>query len=97
MMELDFIKGNKKQFLDFFLSKFPIFHLSNIFYLDLKYALKYYLLSNHFKVSDAELEGITDVFINVMVSDGTFKPVSRGTWMLNYPDFRTKKSGKPVL
>ena len=97
MTEIDFIKQNKIQFLQYFHSKFPIFHLSNIFYLDIRYAVKYYLMSNNFKVSDVELDDITNVLINAMASDGIFKSVSAGTWMLNYPEFRTKTTGKPVL
>ena len=97
MKEIDFIRNNKKEFLDFFHSKFPIFHLSNVFYLDVKYATKYFLLSNNFKVSDAELESITKALIDEMTSDGTFKRVSDGTWTINHPKFRTDKPGKPAL
>ncbi|MFZ1081381.1 MAG: hypothetical protein WAO19_05580 [Candidatus Kryptoniota bacterium] len=96
MTEIDFIKENKKQFLQYFHSNFPIFHLSNVFYLDIRYAAKYYLISSHFKVSDMELEGITNALVSEMISDGIFKPVSSGTWTVNYPDFRAKTSGKPV-
>ena len=97
MKEIDFIKRSKKEFLFFFHSKFPIFHLSNVFYLDVKYAVKYFLLSNNFKESDMELESITKALIDEMTSDGTFKRVSDGTWTINYPDFRTEKPGKPAL
>lgn len=91
MTEIDFIKENKKQFLQYFHSNFPIFHLSNVFYLDIRYAAKYYLISSHFKVSDMELEGITNALVSEMISDGIFKPVSSGTWTVNYPDFRAKR------
>jgi hypothetical protein len=97
MTEIDFIKENKTQFLQYFHSNFPIFHLSNVFYLDIRYAVKYYLISGNFKVSDAELEGIAGALISEMISDGILKPVSSGTWTLNYPEFRTKAPGKPVL
>ena len=97
MREIDFIKQNKTQFLEYFRSKFPTFHLSNIFYRDVRYALKYYLHSNGFNLSDAELENAANVLTKEMVSDGVFKPVSAGVWTLNYPDFRTKTPGKPVL
>ncbi|MGO9482588.1 MAG: hypothetical protein ACLP05_12520 [Candidatus Kryptoniota bacterium] len=97
MTEIDFIEGNKEQFLQYFHSKFPIFHLSNVFYLDIRYAVKYYLISSHFKVSDAELEGITNALIRQLVSDGILRPVSSDTWTLNYADFRTKAPGKPLL
>ena len=97
MKEIEFIRKNKKQFLEYFRSKFPTFHLSNIFYRDLRYALKYYLRSNGFKMSDAELENVVNALTKEMVSDGILKEVSTGVWTLNYPDFRTKKPGKPVL
>ena len=96
MTEIEVIKQNKMEFLQFFRSKFPIFHLSNVFYLDIKYALKYYLRSNHFSVSDEELESLTETLINEMTKDGIFKRVSNNTWALNYPEFRTKTAGKPV-
>jgi hypothetical protein len=93
----ELIRGKKTEFLDFFHSTFPVFHLSNVFYLDIKYALKYYFIMNHFRVSEAELEPVTEALINEMVSEGILKTVSSGTWTLNYPEFGTKKPGKPIL
>jgi len=96
MTAIELVISDQGEFLKFFRSKFPIFHLSNVFYLDIKYALKYYLLANHFKVSEAELESITETLINRMVSDGVFKEVTSETWTVNYPEFRTKTPGKPA-
>ena len=97
MIASELVQRDKLEFLQYFRSKFPIFHLSNIFYLDIKYALKYYLMSNHLKVSDEELETLSETLISQMVSDGIFRQVSRSTWTLNYPDFQTKAPGKPNL
>jgi len=97
MTAIELVKSNKTAFLQYFRSKFPVFHLSNIFYLDIKYTLKSYLLINHFKLSDMELEPLAETLINEMVSDGVFKPVLSGTWTLNYPEFRTKTPGKPAV
>ncbi len=91
------MKENDKRFLEYFASKFPIFHLSNVFFLDVKYAFKSFLLTNKRRVSDEELESLTKAFINEMVSEGVMKQVSGGTWTLFYPDFRTKTPGKPQL
>ncbi len=96
MKEIEFMKRNKIQFLEFLRSKFPIFHLSNVFYRDLRYSVKYYLLANGFRVSDMELEAVSNALIGQMVSDDILKPVSTGAWTLNYPEFHTKTSGKPV-
>lgn len=97
MKETDFILKNKSQFLEYFRSKFPTFHNSNVFYRDLRYAAKYFLISGGFRPSDAELEHVLDALVKVMVSDGIFTEVSTGAWTLNYPEFRTTKSGKPTL
>ena len=97
MTATEFTKQNRMEFLHFFHSKFPIFHLSNVFYLDIKYALKYYLSSNHFVVSDEELESLTKALVNEMVAEGVLKYVSNSTWTLHYPEFATKTPGKPVL
>lgn len=97
MKEIQFAIKNKMSFLDYFHSKFPTFHLSNIFYRDLRYALKYYLNSNGFRPSDAELETVLTALTKEMVADGLLKPVSAGVWTLNYPEYRTKAPGKPVL
>ncbi len=97
MTAAEFIKLNKSEYLNFFHSRFPLFHLSNVFYPDIKYALKYYLLSKHFKLSEAELEPLADTLITEMVSEGVFKQVAGGTWVLNYPELRTKTPGKPVM
>lgn len=97
MKETDFILKNKSQFLEYFRSKFPTFHNSNVFYRDLRYAAKYFLLSGGYKLSDVELEGVLAALVKVMVSDGIFRKVSDGAWTLNYPEFHTAKPGKPVL
>ncbi|MCL5267372.1 MAG: hypothetical protein M1469_04620 [Bacteroidetes bacterium] len=97
MKEIEFALSNKKSFLEYFHSKFPSFHLSNVFYRDLRYALKYYLNSNKFSPSDAELEAVLRALIKEMVTDGILKPVSDGVWTLNYSDYRTKTPGKPVF
>lgn len=97
MKEIDFVVQHKAQFLGYFRSKFPIFHNSNVFYRDLRYALKYFLISGGFRLSDAELEDVLAALIKVLVSDGTLKSISSGVWCLNYPEFRTAKSGKPTL
>lgn len=97
MKEIDFVVQHKAQFLGYFRSKFPIFHNSNVFYRDLRYALKYFLISGSFRLSDAELEDVLVALIKVLVSDGTLKSISSGVWCLNYPEFRTAKPGKPSL
>jgi len=84
-------------YLEFLKSKFPIFHQSNVFYRDLRYGLKYYLQSKGKKMADAELENALKALINQMVAASVLKPVSDGVWTLNYPTYRTKASGKPVL
>jgi hypothetical protein len=96
-MDVEFVKENKTQFLDFFRSRFPAFHLSNVFYPDVRYALKYYLISQKIDLSEAELENVATMLINEMVASGIFKPVSDRAWTLNYPEFRTKAPGKPVF
>lgn len=97
MKEIDFVLSHKSQFLEYFRSRFAAFHNSNVFYRDLRYALKYFLLSGGFKPSDAELEGVLNALVKVMASDGILKEVSAGIWALNYPEFRTTKPGKPLL
>ena len=55
MKEIDFILKNKSQFLEYFRSKFPTFHNSNVFYRDLRYAAKYFLISGGYRPFDAVL------------------------------------------
>lgn len=97
MKEIDFILQHKTQFLEYFRSRFPSFHNSNVFHRDLRYALRSFLISGGFKPADAELEEVLNALIKVMVSDGVFRKVSEGTWAINHPDFRTTKPGKPIL
>ncbi|HEY9165908.1 MAG TPA: hypothetical protein VIS48_07070 [Candidatus Kryptonia bacterium] len=96
MREIEFVRSTKKQYLEYLRSKFPIFHLSNVFYRDLRYGLKYYLKENGFSISDAELENTLNALVFEMVKDSILKPVSSGVWTVNYPEFKTKTSGKPV-
>ncbi len=96
MTETHFVHEHKMDFFIYLHSKFTIFHHSNVFYRDIRYALKSYMLSNGFKLSEMELDAAVDTFIVEMAESGILKMVSTGTWTVQYPEFQTKKSGKPV-
>ena len=96
MTPIELVTQSEAEFMLFFASRFPVFHLSNVFYLDLKCALKDYLGTNHIKLSDQELESALNALIVEMVSAGILRQISNGTWTLNYPEFRTQRCGRPA-
>lgn len=85
---------NRKDFLQYLKTKFPLYHLSNIFFRDIQYGVMNYLMGFKRKVSYSEAEGITRAVVDELVKLGILKKLDNQTWLLNYPEFQLPRVKK---
>ncbi len=90
----DLILQDKTAFLDFFKTKFPLIHLSNIFHRDIHYSALYFLASKGVRVGYGEAEEIARSVIAALTADGTLRRLDDRTYMVNNPAYALPRAGK---
>jgi len=86
------ITNNQVEFLNFLKSKFPLFHLSNIFFRDIHYGVLEFLAKKNVKVSYAEAEQIAREISVHLEKQNILRKVNQQGWVLLYPEFVAKKA-----
>jgi hypothetical protein len=97
--ELEILKENFEEFLEFMKAKYPLYHLSNVFIRDLQYAIRNYFLERRRKISFSESEYLSFEFARFMEGKGIFKLVKdeyNKVRVLNYPKFKKPGVQKSV-
>ena len=94
MNALEYIVHHKVEFLKFLKSKFPLYHLSNIFFRDLHFGVSAFLKQHGKKVSYTEAETVAHAVGDMFEKDGTFKRIDHQSWLLMYPDFALPRAEK---
>jgi hypothetical protein len=87
-----YIIGNQVEFMHHCKSKFPMIHLSNVFFRDFHFAVLDFLKKKKVKVSYTDGEQVTREVGLEFEKRNLFKKLDYQTWMLNYPDFSLKKA-----
>lgn len=87
-----YIIGNQVEFMHHCKAKFPMIHLSNVFFRDFHFAVLDFLKKKKVKVSYTDGEQVTREVALEFEKRNLFKKLDYQTWMLNYPDFRLKKA-----
>ena len=95
MNESELIRQNSKDVLLFLKERYPLFHLSNVFFRDLHFGIREYLEKNGLKVGYGDAENVTREFIKDLEGQGILAPVDQQTWTVHYPEFRTPQA-KPA-
>ena len=96
-MEIQTIISNYTDFLYFYKQKYPesIFHNSNVFHRDVQYVLTDYVMKKENKMMPvAKSELLAFQVESEFEKKGIFKKLNEKSWVLNYPDFTTKKVEK---
>jgi hypothetical protein len=92
---VEIITNSPIEFLNFLRTKVPLFHMSNIFYRDLMYAVIDYLAKRNVTVSFTQAETIAQEVIANFEKRTMFRKVNSQGWVLNYPEFTTPKAQQP--
>ena len=87
--DFEIIASNKIEFIRFLKTKYSLFHLSNVFFRDFQYGIMSYAESRGEHISYGRAEEVAKLVINNLEGSGILKPIKPGSWMLNYPEFRT--------
>lgn len=87
-----FILGNQVEFLRFMRSRAPLYHLSNLFFRDLQYAVMEFLKSKKMAVRHTEAEHIAREIGLQFEKKNIVKKLNANTWVLMYSEFSLKKS-----
>jgi len=87
MNEFEFVANHKTEFLKYLKSKFPIYHMSNVFFRDFHFGVMSYLKEHGKRVMYPEGERIARQFGLELEKEGTFKKIDHQSWLLNYPEF----------
>ncbi len=90
-----FIVGRDTEFLGYLKQKFPLYHLSNVFFRDLHYGVMGFLEKHAVKSSYVGAEEVTREVIGHFEEAQIFRRVDEKTWLLLYPDFKAV-SAKPA-
>ncbi len=87
MNRTEFILSTKTEFLKFLKAKFPLFHMSNVFFRDLHYGVMLYLTDHGMRTPYSDAEPVTREVTAALQTEGILRPINANTWLLNYADF----------
>jgi hypothetical protein len=87
---------NHKDFLTFMKGKYPLFHLSNVFFRDVHYAVMAYLEQKGMKNGYTSTESVAEEIIAHLEEQKIFRTIDSRTWLLLYPAFKAISKKKPA-
>jgi len=96
MKELDYVLSNEREVLTFLKSKYPLYHLSNIFFRDIQYGIQVFLIRKKMEIGYSDAEKIARAFVVQLEKKKTLSAIDKQTWVLQYPEFR-KPTTTPTL
>jgi|WetSurMetagenome_2_1015567.scaffolds.fasta_scaffold12816_4 hypothetical protein len=88
MKPAEAVLHNDQEVLKYLRGRFPVFHLSNVFFRDIQFGIQSYLKGRDLKVNYRLAEEIARQFIAKLEREKIFRPIDRQTWMVNFEEFR---------
>jgi len=88
MKESELVRQNSKEVLLFLKERYPLFHMSNVFFRDMHYGIREYLEKKGMKIGYGAAEDVAREFITELEGQKILAPVDGQTWTLHYPEFR---------
>jgi hypothetical protein len=95
-LKLSDLIGTNEAFLSFLKTRASLYHQSNVFFRDFHYGVIAFGDSKGIKVRYDKAEALAHELVASFVRAGILRPISPGTWMLNYPGYK-KPSTKPEV
>jgi hypothetical protein len=95
MKARDHILTHSGDFLPFLKTRVPVFHLSNVFFRDIHYAVIALAAEHRLRVGYTEAEDIARRLIERLEKEKMLLPIDRQSWAVNREDLR-KPSTKPA-
>ena len=95
MKALDHILSHSGEFLQFLRGRVPVFHLSNVFFRDIHYAVMAFAALHGLSLDYTRGEDVARRVIEKLEKEKVFVPIDRQTWTVFNAEFR-KPSTKPA-
>ena len=95
MKQLSYILDNEADVLTFLKARYPMYHLSNVFFRDIQYGIQLFLERKEMSVGYTAAEKISRSFVDQLAKKKILTPIDAQSWVLNYPEFR-KPPVKPA-
>ena len=92
---LQVLKNNEKELLNYLRARFPVFHNSNFFFRDFQYGIRSFLEKKEIKVSYQLAEKLAVEMAKYFEEQNIFLKVNNQGWKINYPEFATAEPGDP--
>jgi hypothetical protein len=89
MKALDHILSHSGEFLDFLRGRVPVFHLSNIFFRDIHYAIMAFAALHGLSLDYTRAEDVAGQVIEKLENDKVIVRIDRQTWVVHKEEFRT--------
>jgi hypothetical protein len=89
MNHLAYVLANDKEVLRYLKTRFPVYHLSNVFFRDIHYGIMQYLREHKMPVRYPDAEKIARAFIEKLEREKILRQMDHQTFMVQYADFRT--------
>ncbi len=70
-------------------SRYPMYHMSNVFFRDVQYGLRAMLQEHGESIGYQEAERVARSFIERMEREKIFRRIDGQSWTVDYPEFRT--------
>lgn len=95
MKARDHILTHSTDFLPFLRTRVPVFHLSNVFFRDMHYAVIAFATEHRLRIGYTEAEEVTRRLIERLEKEKILVPIDHQSWSVNKEDFR-KQAAKPA-
>jgi len=92
---LELLKNNEMELLNYLRAKFPVFHNSNFFFRDFQYGIRSFLEKKEIKCSYQLAEKLATEMAKHFEDENIFIRVNSQGWKINYPEFATTEPGDP--
>jgi hypothetical protein len=92
---LQILKSNEVELLNYLKAKFPVFHNSNFFFRDFQYGIRSFLEKKEIKVSYQDAEKLAEEMAKHYEAQNLFVKVNHQGWKINKQEFVTAEPGDP--
>lgn len=92
---LQLLKSNDEELLNYLKAKFPVFHNSNFFFRDFQYGIRTFLEKKEIKASYQMAEKLAEEMAKYFEEKNLFVKINHQAWKINKNDFVTAAPGDP--
>ena len=96
MKNVDQILENEAEVLGFLRTRYPLHHLSNVFFRDLQYGIQTMLEWKGVRVGYTDAERLARDFAQRLEKKKMLVPIDRQSWVLHNEEYKTVSPRKPV-